>query len=113
MHGCGCRQLSVMDETIRPMTPGPTPGETTKVIRPAAVLREQEAARLQAALEANDVARGGVSDVFPGLWQRYDQPWDGVSGMTGSARLMGTIGVVYGSPARHPHTILPRARPAA
>jgi len=83
-----------------PMVAGPTPGETTKVIRPAAVLREQEAAKLQAALEANDVSRGGVWNVGPGLWQRYDQPWDGVAGMTGSARLMGTIGVIYGSPAR-------------
>ena len=105
LHRCGCRQLIVMDDTIRSMTVGPTPGETTKVIRPAAVLREQEAARLQAALEANDVARGGVWNVGPGLWQRYDQPWDGLAGMTGTARLMGTIGVVYGSPSRHEITI--------
>ena len=94
-----------MDDTIRPMTVGSTPGESTKVIRPAAVLREQEAARLQAALEANDVSRGGVWNVGPGLWQRYDQPWDGPSGMVGSSRLMGTVGVIYGSPSRHEITI--------
>src|SRR3954463_15869609 len=98
MHGCGCRQLSVMDDTIRPMTLGPTPGETTKVIRPAAVLREQEAARLQAALEANDVARGGVWNVGPGLWQRYDQPWDGVAGMNRSPPLLGAIRRGYRAP---------------
>ena len=101
----GCRQLVLMDDTIRRMSFGSTPGETTKVIRPAAVLREQEAARLQAALEANDVSRGGVWNVGPGLWQRYDQPWDGVSGMVGASQLMGTVGVVYGSPSRHEITI--------
>lgn len=80
-------------------------GESTRVIRPAAVLREQEAAKLQAALEANDVSRGGVWNVGPGLWQRYNQPWDGQSGMLGRARLMGTVGVIYGSPSRHEITI--------
>jgi hypothetical protein len=56
-------------------------------------------------LEANDVSRGGVWNVGPGVWQRYDKPWDGVGGMVGSARLMGTIGVIYGSPSRHEITI--------
>lgn len=89
-----------MGDTIRTMS-----GESTRVIRPAAVLREQEAAKLQAALEANDVSRGGVWNVGPGLWQRYNQPWDGDSGMLGRARLMGTVGVIYGSPSRHEITI--------
>ena len=89
-----------MGDTIRGMA-----GETTSVIRPAAILREQEAAKLQAALEANDVSCGGVWNAGPGLWQRYDRPWDGVAGMVGQARLMGTIGVVYGSPSRHEITI--------
>jgi hypothetical protein len=79
--------------------------ETTRVIRPAAVLREQEAARVQAALEERDVSRGGEWNVGPGLWQRYDRPWDGEGGMTGTARLIGTIGVVYGSPSRYEITI--------
>jgi hypothetical protein len=81
------------------------PGETTRIIRPAAILREQEAARVQAALEALDVAKGGVWNVGPGLWQRYDRPWDGVSGITGSSQLVGTIGVIYGSPSRFEITI--------
>jgi len=80
-------------------------GETTQVIRPAAVLREQEAARLQAALEDLDVSRGGVWNIGPGLWRRYDRPWDGELGMTGSAQLVGTIGVIYGSPSRYEITI--------
>ena len=89
-----------MDDTIRTMS-----GESTRVIRPAAVLREQVAAKLQAALEANDVSRGGVWNVGPGLWQRYNHPWDGAGGMVGQARLMGTVGVIYGSPSRHEITI--------
>ena len=80
-------------------------GETTSVIRPAAILREQEAAKIQSALEANDVSLGGVWNAGPGLWQRYDQPWDGIGGMIGNARLMGTIGVIYGSPSKHEITI--------
>jgi len=79
--------------------------ETTRVIRPAAVLREQEASRVVAALEEQDVSRGGVWNAAPGLWQRYDHAWDGEGGMSGSARLMGTIGVVYGSPSRYEITV--------
>lgn len=94
-----------MDGTITPMSGPPTSGESTRVIRPAAVLREHDAARIQAALEANDVSRGGVWNVGPGLWQRYDKPWDGVAGMVGASRLMGTVGVIYGSPSRHEITI--------
>lgn len=79
--------------------------ETIRVIRPAAILREQEAARVQAALEALDVSQGGIWNASPGLWQRYDHAWDGEAGMAGTARLMGTIGVVYGSPSRYEITI--------
>ena len=79
--------------------------EQTRIIRPAAVLREGEASRVTAALEALDVSRGGVWNVNPGLWQRYDRPWDGVGGLSGSARLIGTIGVIYGSPSRYEITI--------
>ena len=79
--------------------------EQTRVIRPAAILREVEAARLQTVLEDEDVSRGGVWNATPGVWQRYDKPWDGVGGMAGSARLMGTIGVVYGSPSKFEITI--------
>lgn len=78
---------------------------TTRVIRPAAVLRELEAMRVKTALEERDVARGGVWNVSPGMWQRYDRPWDGLAGLAGSARLLGTIAVVYGSPTRYDITI--------
>ena len=83
----------------------PVSAEQTAIIRPAAVLKEQEAARVLAELEQLDVSKGGAWNVVPGLWQRYDRPWDGEGGMMGSARLMGTIGVIYGSPSRHDITI--------
>lgn len=79
--------------------------EVTRVIRPAAILREAEAVRLQKVLEDEDVSRGGVWNATAGVWQRYDKRWDGVGGLAGSAKLMGTIGVVYGSPSKYEITI--------
>jgi hypothetical protein len=79
--------------------------DTTRVIRPAAVLRAQEGERVLDALAALDVADGGVWIANPGLWQRYDKPWDGESGMAGTSRLVGTIGAAYGSPTRYDITI--------
>jgi hypothetical protein len=79
--------------------------EETRVIRPAAVLRAQEGERVLDALGALDVAEGGVWITNPGLWQRYDKPWDGVGGMAGSSKLVGTIGAAYGSPTRYDITI--------
>jgi hypothetical protein len=79
--------------------------ETTRVIRPAAVLRAQEGERVLDALSALDVAQGGVWIANPGLWQRYDKPWDGEAGMAGTSTLVGTIGAAYGSPTRYDITI--------
>jgi hypothetical protein len=80
-------------------------GDTTTVIRPSAVLSSKLAADVVRELESRDVSRGGVWSASPGLWQRYDVPWNGASGMHGSSRLVGTIGAVYGSPSRYDITI--------
>lgn len=77
--------------------------ETTQVIRPAAILSEQAAQRVLSALEGLDVSRGGIWNVTPGLWQRFDKPW--VDGLMGDSRLVGTIGAVYGTPSRYEITI--------
>lgn len=77
--------------------------ETTRVIRPAAVLSEQAANKVLTALEELDVSRGGLWNVTPGLWQRFDKPWEG--GFAGESRLLGTIGAVYGTPSRYEITI--------
>lgn len=79
--------------------------EQTTVIRPSAVLPDRVARQVVAELETRDVGRGGVWSVSPGLWQRYDRPWDGPAGMRGSAQLVGTIGAVYGTPSKYDITI--------
>jgi hypothetical protein len=79
--------------------------EVGVVLRPAAVLPRAEAEKVVAALSDLDVAKGGVWIVNPGLWQRYDKPWDGPGGMMGSSQLVGTIGSAYGSPTRYEITL--------
>lgn len=79
--------------------------ETSEVIRPAAILRQVEAQQVVDALSGLDVADGGVWIVNPGLWQRYDRPWDGIGGMAGSSQLVGTIASTYGAPTRYDITI--------
>jgi hypothetical protein len=79
--------------------------ETSEVIRPAAILRQVEAQRVVDALSGLDVGKGGVWIVNPGLWQRYDKPWDGIGGMAGSSQLVGTIATTYGAPTRYDITI--------
>lgn len=80
-------------------------GETSRVIRPAAVLFDETARDLLAALEQMDVARGGVWNVTIGLWQRYDRPWNGPGGTMGDAKLVGTIATVYAAPTKFEITI--------
>jgi hypothetical protein len=79
--------------------------ETTRVIRPAAVLTDEVAHQLLLALEQQDVARGGVWNVSVGVWQRYDGPWNGPGGTMGDAQLVGTIATVYAAPTKFEITI--------
>jgi hypothetical protein len=79
--------------------------ETTRVIRPAAILRPQEVEQVLHALGELDVSAGGMWNTNPGLWQRYDKPWDGVGGMAGSSKLVGTVGAAYGQPTKYEITI--------
>jgi hypothetical protein len=79
--------------------------DTTRVIRPAAVLRAIEVERVLDALTALDVSTGGIWNINPGIWQRFDKPWDGVGGMTGTSRLVGSIGAAYGTPTRYDITL--------
>jgi hypothetical protein len=75
------------------------------IIRPAAVLTETAAHRIVTGLAACDVSLGGLWSVSTTLWQRYDRPWDGLSGMRGTAQLAGTLAVIYDSPQRHSITV--------
>lgn len=80
-------------------------GDATTVIRPSAVLGEAAARAVVRELENRDVSRGGVWSASSGLWQRYDQPWDGIGGTRGTAQLLGTIAAVYGTPYKYDITI--------
>src|SRR3954447_14800019 len=75
------------------------------VIRPAAVLQEQAAQLILAALFNSDARRGGVWNTTTTLWQRYDRPWDGALGSKGTALLIGSLAVVYGTPSRASITV--------
>ena len=79
--------------------------EQITVIRPSALLKDQDAHRVLMELEQRDVSRGGVWSASAGLWQRYDHAWDGEAGGRGTAQLLGTIGVVYGTPSKYDITI--------
>src|ERR1700712_3217109 len=75
------------------------------VIRPAAVLPDRAAQDILGALANSDVRRGGVWNTTTTLWQRYDRPWDGALGSKGSAVLIGSLAVVYGTPTRASITV--------
>lgn len=76
-----------------------------RILRPAAVLKSNVAARIVTALEHCDVSQGGVWNASASLWQRYDKSWDGFAGGRGTAELIGSIAVIYDSPVRHEITI--------
>src|SRR5580698_4133631 len=75
------------------------------VLRPAAVLGRDEAQRIVAGLSLNEVAIGGEWIINPGLWQRFDRPWNGPGGSRGTSKAVGTIGCEHGSPTRYDITL--------
>ena len=75
------------------------------IIRPAAVLAERAAALIVDALTRQDVSSNGVWHSTTTVWQRYDRPWDGPLDSPGSAVLLGSIAVVYGTPTRSSITV--------
>ncbi|MDP9181834.1 MAG: hypothetical protein M3P04_03515 [Actinomycetota bacterium] len=79
--------------------------ETSAVIRPSAVLTEVLANKILKELETQDVSKGGIWSANVGLWQRYDHAWDGPGGTHGTAKLIGSIGAVYGTPSKYDITI--------
>jgi hypothetical protein len=83
-----------------------TPDRTqTQVLRPAAVLGHRDAARIVHELKRLDVSGGGLWSATSTLWQRYDRPWNGALGGRGESELVGSIGVMYDSPARSQITL--------
>jgi hypothetical protein len=84
---------------------GPALVERTEVIRPAAVLPDRAAVKVLEHLRWADVGKGGLWNASASMWQRYDKPWDGIGGTRGSSQLVGSIGVMYDTPARFHVTI--------
>jgi len=80
-------------------------GVITQVIRPAAVIPEEAARSVLMQLALRDVRVGGVWDVEPNVWRRFDQPWDVDADDHGGSELMGTIQIAYGVPTRYEITL--------
>jgi hypothetical protein len=80
-------------------------GDLSEVIRPAAILDEEAARQVLSELALRDARAQGVWLAEPGTWRRYDHSWNGVDGSPGTAAVVGTIQVIYGSPTRHEITI--------
>jgi hypothetical protein len=66
-----------------------------RVIRPAAVLPERAAREILAWLATHDVSQGGCWSSGVGTIQRYSGPFDGASGMRGSAVLLGSLHITW------------------
>lgn len=71
------------------------------VVRPAAVITDGAARNIARYLEHNDIQFGGLWNASVSLWQRYDRTWDGVAGMRGAAKLVGTIYVIHDKPHKY------------
>lgn len=96
------RAKSAEEQKVEPNT---QQQDRVEVIRPAAVLEARAATQVLTALRSEDVSTGGVWNASASVWQRYDRPWNGVGGTRGDARLMGSVAVMYDTPARHEVTI--------
>ena len=86
------------------MTEAYDEGVVTEVIRPAAILPESAARAVLVELAMRDVHGQGVWHAQPTLWRRFDRPWDGVD-TPGTAELIGTMQVAYGTPTRYEITL--------
>jgi len=77
----------------------------TEVIRPAAVLPELAAQSILTELALRDVRTGGCWEAEPTCWRRYDRPWNGPGGAQGTAELIGSLQIAYGSPTKYEITV--------
>jgi hypothetical protein len=69
--------------------------ERSRVIRPAAVIPARQALRMLAWLEDHHVSRGSYWLHDTQSIQRFDRPFDGPSGMRGSAVLLGAMHLMW------------------
>jgi hypothetical protein len=77
----------------------------SEVIRPSAVLPEAAARAVLSELVLRDARSEGEWVAEPTSWQRYTGRWDDLDGGPGSAQLIGTMQVAYGTPTRYEITV--------
>ncbi|HWC36707.1 MAG TPA: hypothetical protein VG650_18005 [Mycobacteriales bacterium] len=80
-------------------------GVITEVIRPSAIVPEDAARNILIELAMRDVRLDGNWWADPATWRRYDKPWDGPERTQGTAELLGSIQIAYGTPTRYEITI--------
>ena len=93
-----------MDDLEMLMTEAYDEGVVTEVIRPSAILPEESARAVLVELAVRDVHGNGQWHATPTLWRRYDRSWDGVD-RPGTAELIGSMQVAYGTPTRYTITV--------
>jgi hypothetical protein len=76
----------------------------TEVIRPSAILDEDQARVVRGALAERDARADGLWIATPSVWDRYDRKWS-TPDAPGAAKLMGSMHVIYDSPSRYRITI--------
>lgn len=76
----------------------------SEVIRPAAIVPEEAASTILIEMSLNSVTSGGLWHAEPSRWNRYDASWRSPTD-AGSATLIGSIQVAYGTPTRYELTI--------
>ena len=71
------------------------PAPQDRIIRPAAVVPQRAARAIMAWLADRDVTRGGFWAHDVTYIKRFSGPFDGPSGMRGTAQLLGSIHIVW------------------
>lgn len=80
-------------------------GAVTEVLRPSAIVPEEATRNILVEMAMRDVQLGGEWSADPATWRRYDKAWDGPNRTQGTAELLGSIQVAYGTPTRYEITI--------
>jgi len=85
-------------------TAGDIDTDITEIIRPAAIIPEDPARSILVEMALRDTTNGGLWSADPARWARYDMPWRTPQD-PGSARLIGTVQIAYGTPTPYEITI--------
>ncbi len=93
-----------MNEFERLMAEAYDDGVVTAVIRPAAIVPEEQARLVLVELALRDVYAGGYWNATPTLWRRFDRSFEPDTPLE-EAHVIGSLQVAYGTPTRYDITI--------